>query len=170
MTYEFYTDGSSRGNPGKGAFACVAMSENKVREYGEAKENVTNNQMEMGGVIFALSFCVSKLEEGDAAVINSDSQYVIKGINEWVYGWIKNGWKTSNKKDVLNKDLWEKMWELVNILKFKKIEVRFLHVKGHNGHILNERADIICTSFAQGKTIELYNGDKVSYEDFLKNK
>ena len=173
MKYYAYTDGSSRGNPGPSGWAAVIMNDEKVREYNGYFEKATNNQMEIYGVLYALNFALSNLNknDGDADSIEicSDSQYTVKGCNEWVYSWVKNNWKTSQKKDVLNKDLWEKIWKSINDLKYKKIVFNIIHVKGHSGHVYNERADKLCTAAATKENINIYAGSKDDYQDFLKS-
>ncbi len=80
----------------------------------------------------------------------SDSKYVILGITEWIFGWMKNGWRNAAKKPVVNQELWEELYTLTQELKPK-----WEYVKGHNGHEHNERADVIATSFASGEPVEL---------------
>ena len=173
MKYYAYTDGSSRGNPGPSGWATIVMNDDKVREYNGYFEKATNNQMEMYGVLYALNFALSNLNkkdtDEDSIEIGSDSQYVVKGCNEWVYGWVKNKWINSQKKEVMNKDMWQDIWKAINDMKFKKIDFKIVHVKGHNGHIHNERADKLCTAASTKEKIDFYNGDRQGYDDFIKN-
>jgi ribonuclease HI len=164
MKYEIYTDGSSRGNPGKGGWGCIVMNEDKAREYSGSSNLATNNQMEMYAVEHALSLINSICVPKDKVVINSDSQYTIKGLTEWVDGWEKNNWKNSQKKDVLNKDSWVKMLELKRSIKDKKIDLSLKYVKAHNGHKYNERVDKLATSAALKEDIDLYNGKIGDYD------
>ncbi|MFH1472933.1 MAG: ribonuclease HI [bacterium] len=168
-----YTDGSSRGNPGPGGYAAVIFyekSQNKeyriknnewVTEIGGHEEHTTNNRMELRAAIEALKF-VSKTQ----ATLFTDSKYVMQGITEWIHNWQKKGWKTANRKPVLNQDLWQK---LLQVSGGKEIEWKY--VEGHTGHVLNERADEIATSFADlprasrgADSIKLYDGPRKKYD------
>jgi ribonuclease HI len=150
-----YTDGSSRGNPGRGGWGTIVISDDKVIELGGRQEMTTNNRMEMSAVIEGL-----KSSSADSIItVYSDSQYVIKGITEWIDGWIKKGWKNSQKKAVLNRDLWE---ELLTVTENKKIHWKF--VKGHADNAGNIRCDEIATQFADGENIKLYNGSIGKYD------
>jgi len=173
MKYLAYTDGSSRGNPGPSGWATIVMNSEKVREYSGFSERSTNNQMEMYAVLYAMNFALLNLNKEDIDLdqieIYSDSQYVVKGCNEWIFGWVKNNWKNSQKKEVLNKDLWLQLWKAINDLKYKNIEYKIIHVKGHNGHIYNERADKLCTAAATKEEVIFYAGARDQYEDFLKS-
>lgn len=148
-----YTDGSSRGNPGQGGWGAIIFDDGKVREIGGREEHTTNNRMELTGAIKALE---NLTEE---AVIYTDSEYVMKGITEWIHNWQKKGWKTVNKKRVLNQDLWQKLLE---VTEGKKIEWKY--VAGHAGVTLNERADVIATSFADNIVPSLYDGPRDRYK------
>ncbi len=171
MKYFAYTDGSSRGNPGAAGWATIIMNSEKVREYNGHNKLATNNQMEIYAVLFAMSFATQNLNtessSDDEIEIYSDSLYVVKGVNEWVYSWTKNNWKNSQKKEVLNKDLWQKMWGLMNDLVYKNIKYKVIHIKGHAGHKYNERADLLCTSAALEDDIVLYNGKREDYDDYV---
>jgi len=150
---EIYTDGSSLGNPGPGGWGVVVVITNdelgikkvkqEIIELGGGEKNTTNNRMELMGAIEALKFCV---RQGLAqVVIHTDSAYVLNGITLWIHNWEKNGWKTANKKSVLNQDLWEKLSALSKELRNK---VSWKKVKGHSGHFFNDRADEIATEYA----------------------
>ncbi len=131
-----YTDGACRGN-GKetsvGAFGIVLIYNGTRKEYKQAFLNTTNNIMELSAVVKALSM----LKEPCSVKVYSDSAYVVNAINQnWIVNWVKNGWRTSNKEPVKNKELWE---ELIELLKFHKV---FFHkVKGHSDNELNNRCD-----------------------------
>lgn len=173
MKYEAYTDGSSRGNPGPAGWGSIIMSDTKVREYNGVSERATNNQMEIFGVLYAMNFGIANLNkdtESDEIEIFSDSEYTVKGCTTWVHGWVKNNWKNSQKKEVLNRDLWENIWKAMNDLKYKNIKFKVTHIRGHNGHIYNERADIICTSAALKNECELFSGLKKDYDKFIESK
>jgi len=154
-----YTDGSSKGNPGAGGWGAIIFDEEKVLEIGGNEENTTNNRMEMMAAIKALELAHELTHE--QIEINTDSEYLLKGITIWIHDWQKNGWRTKAKKEVLNKDLWEELWELT-----QKRKVEWKKVLGHSGHELNERCDEIATTFADGNDPVLYNGLKSSYNRF----
>ncbi len=157
-----FTDGSSRGNPGPGGWGTVVISDMTVAELGGREEMTTNNRMEMLAVIKGLK--EANIE--DNIIVYSDSQYVIKGITEWIHGWIKKGWRNSQKKAVLNRDLWE---ELLKACQGK--EIVWQYVKGHDDNAGNIRCDEIATRFADGEKMALYKGprEKYPFADILKN-
>jgi ribonuclease HI len=163
-----FTDGSSRGNPGPGGYASVVVfpmpggnpGSFNIVELGGREEHTTNNRMELQAAISAFSFISENLKTTNYKIITySDSSYVINGITKWVFGWQKNNWLTAEKKPVENKDLWEKLFSLVNGLK-----VSWNKVGGHVGVVGNERCDEIATEFADGLTPPLYSGDLSEYE------
>lgn len=158
-----YTDGSSRGNPGRGAYAFISMIDGNVYEYGESFDNVTNNQMEIMAVIASLEHIKAKGYR--KVLIRSDSEYVVKGVTLWLSGWKRNNWKTSSKSAVKNQDLWQKLDGLLEDTKDR--EVSFEHVFGHNGEKYNERVDKLCTSLATGKEINFYKGQVSGYNAIL---
>ncbi|MFZ2484439.1 MAG: ribonuclease HI [Minisyncoccia bacterium] len=166
-----YTDGSSRGNPGPGGWAGVLIYDKNdqapmsndqwVTEIGGREEHTTNNRMELTAAIESLEL-VSKLVPSAKpleASLYTDSEYVMKGITEWVHNWQKKGWRTANKKPVLNQDLWQRLLE---VTEGKNIEWKY--VAGHAGVDLNERADVIATEFADGLNPSLYNGPREKYK------
>lgn len=152
-----YTDGSSRGNPGPGGWGAIIMDESRVVELGGREDHTTNNRMELMGAIKALEY-VGTLEP-EKIELHTDSEYVMKGITEWIEGWQKRGWRTAAKKPVLNQDLW---MQLVVVTDEKEIEWKY--VAGHSGHEYNDRCDEIATSFADDLNIKLYNGAKSRYQ------
>jgi ribonuclease HI len=135
-----YSDGSSLGNPGPGGYGTILEFNGNQKELSGGEDNTTNNRMELKGVIEGLK----ALKEPCDVHITSDSTYVVKGINEWLSSWIKNGWKSSTKKPVKNDDLWK---EYVEVSKSHTIIASW--VKGHAGHEENERCDILAKEFAQ---------------------
>ncbi len=155
-----FTDGSSRGNPGRGGYGAVIILNmiGKVVERGGREDHTTNNRMELASAHDVLSYLKN---EKDTIEIYTDSAYLINGITKWVYGWEKNGWKTSTGSLVENKDLWELLAQDVRHLKNK---IQWHKVKGHSGVFGNERADEIATLYADGKKVALYNGALVMYE------
>lgn len=164
MKYEIYTDGSSRGNPGRAGWGCIVMSEKKVREYSGGLKLATNNQMEMYAVEHAMLLMNSVGKEGDRVVLHSDSQYTIKGLTEWIVGWEKNNWKNSQKKDVVNVEAWKRMLILKRQIKDSGIEMSLKYVKAHNGHKYNDRVDLLATSAALNETLDLYEGSLEGYD------
>ena len=153
-----FSDGSSRGNPGPGGWGAIIADCEKVIELGGGEKHTTNNRMELLGAINALAslgHLVSKLQ----VTVNTDSSYVINGITKWVYGWQKNGWKTSEKEDVVNRDLWERLIEAS-----QGLEIKWNQISGHIGVPGNERCDEIATSYADGIEIKLFKGKISDYE------
>ncbi len=159
---KIYTDGSSLGNPGKGGWGIIFISNGKILEMGKKYEDVTNNQMELMAVKIAMETLAKKNVENYEIEFMIDSKYVIDGTEKWIYGWIKNGWKKSDKKPVLNKELWEGIYNPKKILE-EKNKFIFTHVKAHNGEEFNERVDDIARGFAEGGDVELFNGLKENY-------
>ncbi len=155
-----YTDGSSRGNPGRGGWAGIVATEREVKEIGGKEEHTTNNRMELMGAIKSLEYAGTL--EGAEIVLNTDSEYVMKGITLWIHGWMKKGWKTAAKKPVLNQDLWQDLWKQVE---GKNIEWKY--VAGHSGHSANDRCDEIATQFADGEKLDLYDGPRAGYKVVL---
>jgi len=131
---EIYADGACSGNPGVGGFGAILRSGEKVREISGCRGMTTNNRMEMLGVISALE----ALKKPCRVRVTTDSNYVVKGMSEWVQGWKKNNWRNSQKKEVLNRDLWERLLKAA-----EPHEVEWVWIKGHDGHRENERCDAI---------------------------
>ncbi|MBX2835769.1 MAG: ribonuclease HI [Gammaproteobacteria bacterium] len=129
---EIYTDGACRGNPGKGGWGALLRSGRHEKELYGGECDTTNNRMEMTAVIQALK-AVKKPSE---ITLTTDSQYVRKGITEWLQNWKKNGWKTAAKKPVKNVDLWKEIDTLS-----QTHAISWCWVKGHSGHPENERCD-----------------------------
>ncbi len=129
---EIFTDGACSGNPGPGGWGVLIIVGGERTELCGGEAETTNNRMEMLAVIEAL-----KATDASAPVrLYTDSQYVKNGINDWIHGWKRNGWKTAAKKPVKNQDLWMTLDELSSN---RKVEWHW--VKGHAGHPGNERAD-----------------------------
>ncbi len=131
---EIFSDGACSGNPGVGGFGAILRSDDKEREISDAETMTTNNRMELMGVISALE----ALKVSCRVKITTDSSYVVKGMTVWISDWIKKGWKNSQKKDVMNRDLWERLLKAA-----KPHDITWCWVKGHNGHAENERCDIL---------------------------
>ena len=153
-----FTDGSSRGNPGPGGFGAVIVAGGKVVELGGDNPHTTNNRMEIQAAISALAFA-SNVKGQSPVVVYTDSTYLLNGITKWVFGWQKNGWRTSNKEPVENQDLWE---ELLRVTIGQKINWHL--VKGHVGVVGNYRCDEIATAFADRNKIALYSGTLHDYK------
>ena len=129
-----YTDGACSGNPGYGGFGAIIMYQKFRKTIEGAHPETTNNQMEMMAVCKALEALTEKCQ----VELFTDSQYVSKGINEWIDGWIRNNWETAAKKPVKNKTLWQRL-----LCETEKHEINWHWVKGHSGDEFNEKVDKI---------------------------
>ena len=127
-----FTDGACRGNPGPGGWGVLLRFNDNEKRLCGGEAETTNNRMELMAVIQALE----SLNRECKIKVTSDSQYVLKGINEWMEGWKKRGWKTAAKKPVKNVDLWQRLDKAR-----EEHEVEWLWIKGHSGHIENDIAD-----------------------------
>lgn len=147
MFVTVYSDGSSRGNPGPGGYGSVLHYTDPrghlhVLELSQGYRRTTNNRMELMGVIAALE----SLKRPCTVEVISDSQYVVNAFNKhWIEGWIKRGWKTSNREPVKNGDLWKRL-----LAAKERHDVTFTWIKGHAGHEFNERCDELATQAADG--------------------
>jgi len=163
-----YTDGASRGNPGPGGWGGVIASEDRVIEIGGSDPHTTNNKMELTACIRSLEFTISNSQFSNKPIqIYTDSEYVMKGITEWIHRWQKKGWKTAKRKPVLNQDLWQELLQVKNeVEKYLPAgrQVEWKYVAGHAGIPLNERADEIATSFADNLNPSLYDGPRDKYK------
>ena len=131
---QIYTDGGCRGNPGPGGWGVVLQAGSAKKELWGGEANTTNNRMELTAVIRALG----ALTRPASVQIHTDSQYVQKGISQWIHNWKRNGWKTADKKPVKNADLWQELDRIS-----QQHRITWLWVKGHAGHPGNERADTL---------------------------
>ncbi len=180
MKITIYTDGSSRGNPGPGGWSAIVMTPEEVVEIGGREDLTTNNRMELLGAIHGLREVDSRWSMVDSSTgtnspsaisyklstveVCTDSQYVKKGMTEWIDGWIKKGWKGSTKKPVLNQDLWEMLKKEEDRLKAGGVKVIWTYVQAHVGITMNERADTIATMCADdANDLQLYRGPKSEY-------
>ena len=136
---KIYTDGSCLENPGNGGWAAIIIYNGKKIRIKGSKKNTTNNQMELLAPIEALK----KIPKGSKVQIFTDSKYVKSGITEWIYNWKKNGWKTANKQEVKNKDLWTELDVLAN-----EFEISWNWVKAHSTDELNNEVDLIARKAA----------------------
>lgn len=132
LTVELFTDGACLGNPGPGGWAALLRYQGTERELAGGEAQTTNNRMELTAVIEGLK----ALTRNCAVIVFTDSQYVQKGITEWIHGWKRKGWKTADKKPVKNADLWLALDEAR-----LGHNVTWRWVKGHAGHAENERVD-----------------------------
>tara|TARA_B100000029_G_scaffold322225_1_gene314614 strand:+ start:679 stop:1125 length:447 start_codon:yes stop_codon:yes gene_type:complete len=139
MEIKIYTDGACVGNPGPGGWAAVIIQENNKIEIFGGEKQTTNNRMELTAAIKALEYCLEKetkqlsLKE---VKIYTDSNYLKDGITVWINSWEKNNWKTADKKNVKNVDLWKKLKELTKIS-----QIEWYWIKGHSQNPMNELAD-----------------------------
>jgi ribonuclease HI len=129
---EIFTDGACSGNPGPGGYGAILKYGQDIKEISGCEAVTTNNRMEMQAIIKALQ----QLKRPCKIRVVTDSSYVVKGMTEWIRGWIKRNWLNSQKRPVLNRDLWE---ELLKLSRLHQIEWEW--IKGHHGHPENERCD-----------------------------
>ncbi len=129
---EIFTDGACSGNPGPGGWGAILRAKGTEKELSGSEKQTTNNRMEMMAVIAALE----ALKRPCRVTITTDSQYVMKGMTEWLPGWKAKNWKTAAKKPVKNAELWQRLDKAI-----APHEVKWEWVRGHNGHPENERAD-----------------------------
>ena len=139
MEIKIYTDGACVGNPGPGGWAAIILVENEKKELFGGEKLTTNNRMELTAAIKALEYCANQ-EEKQLSLKNvrifTDSTYVKEGITVWINNWEKNNWKTADKKNVKNVDLWKKLKELI-----QSNQVGWNWVKGHSEDTMNNLAD-----------------------------
>ena len=131
---EIFTDGACRGNPGPGGYGSIIRTRDQENEISGSAKNTTNNIMELTAAVVALK----RLMEPCEVTLTSDSQYLVKGMTQWIEGRAKKGWLTAAKQPVKNKDIW---LELNKLNKIHKISWKW--VRGHQGHAENERCDLL---------------------------
>ena len=136
---KIYTDGSCLTNPGDGGWAAIINIDGEIKKISGNEKNTTNNRMELMAPINALKYINSK----EPIEIFTDSKYVKNGITEWINTWVLNNWKTSNKEDVKNKDLWIELYKLN-----QSLNVKWNWIKAHAGDTLNEELDILAKEAA----------------------
>jgi ribonuclease HI len=141
-TVDIFTDGACRGNPGPGGWGVLLRFGAVEKELSGGEPATTNNRMEMMAAIQALE----SLTKPSHVKLYTDSQYVQKGITEWMAGWEKRGWVTADKKPVKNADLWKRLKAAA-----APHQVKFIWVRGHNGHPDNERVDRLAVAAIDGK-------------------
>ncbi len=182
-----FTDGACSGNPGPGGWASVIVFPNgQVRELGGPAVQTTNNRMEILGVLEALRFIashppskgkpareavkpsISNAESSaNEVVVYTDSVYVLKGVQQWMWGWSRNNWKTSEGKEVLNQDLWKEFIEFFKNYDRKKI--KWNYCAGHSGVPGNERCDEVAVAFSKGERPYLFSGQLGDYSVDIMN-
>ncbi len=131
---EIFSDGACSGNPGPGGWGTLLRFGGREKELSGYDPETTNNRMELIGAIAGFEALTRPCQ----VALTTDSQYVKKGITEWIDGWVKRGWKNSQKKPVANRDLWERLLELT-----EPHQVEWHWVRGHDGHAENERCDAL---------------------------
>ena len=137
---EVYADGACKGNPGPGGWGVLLIEDGRERELHGGEPATTNNRMELTAVIRALE----ALPQGSRVRLYTDSQYVQKGMKEWIHDWKRRGWRTADNKPVKNDDLWKHLDELA-----RNHRVEWHWVRGHDGHPGNERADALANKGVQ---------------------
>jgi ribonuclease HI len=147
---EIYTDGACRGNPGPGGWGAILRHHKAEREINGAETNTTNNRMELLAAIRALQ----ALKEPCTVDLYTDSEYLRRGIGEWMQRWKTNGWRTADRKPVKNEDLWRMLDE-----EAKRHAVRWHWVKGHSGHPQNERADQLANNAIDSLRVSIHGKD-----------
>ncbi|MFN7115104.1 MAG: ribonuclease HI [Alphaproteobacteria bacterium] len=149
---DLFTDGACSGNPGPGGWGALLRYGAHEKELGGGAENTTNNRMEMMAVIEGLTALSSECH----VTLHTDSKYVMDGITKYMTNWKRNGWRTADKKEVKNRDLWERIDALL-----QTHDVRWVWVKGHAGHVENERVDAIARAHIPQKSAD-YSGDEAT--------
>jgi len=129
-----YTDGACEGNPGPGGYAALIDQDGSRREIQGAERQTTNNRMELTAVIRGLE----ALSEPSRVRVVTDSQYVVRGMTEWIHSWQRKGWRNAAREPVKNRELWERLLELS-----RKHQISWQWIRGHAGHLENERADFL---------------------------
>ena len=131
---EIFSDGACSGNPGPGGWGTILRCGGQEKELSGYDPETTNNRMELSGAIAGLAALTRRCR----VRVTTDSEYVKKGMTEWIEGWVKRGWKNTQKKPVANRDLWERLLELA-----EQHQVEWHWVRGHDGHAENERCDAL---------------------------
>ena len=140
-TVHAYSDGSAIGNPGPGGYGTLLVWNGEEKELSAGFRRTTNNRMELLGAIVALE----ALKRPSQVVLSTDSQYVVNGIEKgWAKKWRANGWRRNKKEMALNPDLWERLLKAV-----ERHRVTFKWVRGHDGHVENERCDVLANTAAR---------------------
>lgn len=137
---DIFTDGACKGNPGPGGWGAILRMGRHEKEMAGSDPSTTNNRMEMTAVIQALNALIEPCE----VTLHTDSRYVIDGMTKWISGWKRNGWVNASKQPVRNADLWHELIEAA-----QRHVIHWQWVKGHNGHVENERVDRLASDAAK---------------------
>ncbi|MDO8548307.1 MAG: ribonuclease H [bacterium] len=159
-----FCDGASKGNPGSGGWGAIVATDTQVHELGGPEKKTTNNRVELRAALEALKLART-LGSGPTTVY-TDSSYVINGITKWVHSWVRSEWRTKDKKEVMNQDLWKPLADTAGYFNGR---ITWEYIGGHVGIAGNERVDIIASDFAQGRKVPLYNGAREGYAIDIKN-
>ena len=151
---ELFCDGACSGNPGPGGYGTILRCRGLEKELSGGAAETTNNRMELTGALAGLQ----QLSRPCRVTVTTDSQYLVKGMTEWLPGWQRNGWKNSKKEPVLNRDLWEQLAELA-----LQHQIRWQWVRGHDGHAENERCDLLAR-----EAIAAFRQSRTSQTDLIK--
>ena len=141
-TVDVFTDGACSGNPGPGGWGAILRYGAVEKELSGGEPATTNNRMELMAAIAA----IEAMKSTTHVRLHTDSQYVKNGITTWIHNWKRTGWKTSDKKPVKNVDLWQRLDAAV-----KSHKVEWIWVRGHDGHVENERADALARAAIPGR-------------------
>ena len=139
---DIFTDGGSSPNPGAGAWAALLRYNGTEKEISGYVAETTNNRMELSAALEALR----TLTKPAQVRLHTDSQYLQKGMQTWIQGWVLRGWKTADKKPVLNADIWQAL-----LSESKRHSIEWIWVRGHNGHVENERVDALVRKARESK-------------------
>ena len=139
---DIFTDGGSSPNPGAGAWAALLRYNGVEKEISGYVTETTNNRMELSAALEALR----TLTKPARVRLHTDSQYLQKGMQTWIQGWVQRGWKTADKKPVLNADIWQAL-----LSESKRHSIEWIWVRGHNGHVENERVDALVRKARESK-------------------
>jgi ribonuclease HI len=137
-----FCDGACEGNPGPGGYGVIVRDEHGDREFSDGEAATTNNRMELMGALVGLR----QVAAPRRIRIVSDSQYLVRGMTEWIHGWVKRNWRKPDRKPVLNRDLWEAI-----LAEAQRHEVQWSWIRGHAGHAENERCDELAREAAARK-------------------
>lgn len=159
-----FTDGASKGNPGPGGWGAIVADQAQVKELGGSEAHTTNNRMELQAAYEALTYAATLSPTHIDVYL--DSAYVMNGATKWGSGWRRNGWITSTKQPVLNRDLWE---PFLNLLDAIEAPIKWINVGGHVGIAGNERVDEIASDSALGQSVALYSGSRDAYAIDIEN-
>ncbi|WP_291632254.1 ribonuclease H [Clostridium sp.] len=149
MKLKIYTDGSCSGNPGPGGWGCIIIYEDdQILKLSGGDIHTTNNRMELQAINEALIYCLYSKEDIEGITIYSDSNYCVNSITNWLKNWKRNGWVTKARAPIKNKDIFQSVDMVLNMIRVK-MKVDFVLVKGHDGNMYNEMADVAAVEATQ---------------------